>query len=137
MPRQVVELFACWLEGVEWQSSECSSAEGGSVLPFVVELKSFFFNTFYRGAVALDFPNWLGFHDFLDLFSLSSEVYLLYTSCIPGLCILRFLNNNSIIYQKKGRSQMEEQFYNTCTSQILFQLISKRSFSGSSDIKLK
>jgi hypothetical protein len=38
----------------------------------VVELKYFFFNTLYLWTNALDFANVLGFHEFLDLFSLSS-----------------------------------------------------------------
>jgi hypothetical protein len=33
-----------------------------------MDLKSFFFNTFYQYAAALHFPNLLGFHDFLDPF---------------------------------------------------------------------
>ena len=36
----------------------------------VVELKSFFFYILYLWTNALDFLNVLGFHDFLDLFSL-------------------------------------------------------------------
>jgi hypothetical protein len=37
----------------------------------VAEFKSFFFKTLYHWTAALDF-NVLSFHDFLDLFSLSS-----------------------------------------------------------------
>jgi hypothetical protein len=65
--------------------------EDGTVLPFVVhlegkkndksfedrerkmvDLKSFFFNTLYHWVVALNFPNLLGFHDFLDCFYFSN-----------------------------------------------------------------
>jgi len=38
----------------------------------MVDLKSFFFNTLYHWVVALNFPNLLGFHDFLDCFYFSN-----------------------------------------------------------------
>ena len=78
------------LERVEWQSLDCSDVEDEpSCLLWciwrernyksfedcertVVNLKSFFFNTLYHWAVAVDFPNLLGFPDFLECFSLSS-----------------------------------------------------------------
>jgi hypothetical protein len=37
-----------------------------------VDLKSLFFNTLYHWTAILDISNLLGFHDFLDYFSLSS-----------------------------------------------------------------
>jgi hypothetical protein len=37
-----------------------------------MELKSFFFNTFYFWTTGFVYPNLLSFHDFIVLFSLSS-----------------------------------------------------------------
>jgi hypothetical protein len=67
MPRQVGDLFACW-RGL-YDSPQRT----------VKELKSFFFNTLYLWAAALDFPNVFSFRTFLDFFflSLSSKVFLL------------------------------------------------------------
>jgi hypothetical protein len=58
MPRQVGDLFACWRGLYDTPQR------------MVIELKSFFFNTLYLWAAALDFPNVFGFLTFLDFFSL-------------------------------------------------------------------
>jgi hypothetical protein len=57
----------------------------------VVELKTFFFNTFYHWKAAFDYFNTSSFYDFLDFFLFLVRVYLLYTSCVPELRVLRFL----------------------------------------------
>lgn len=55
----------------------------------MVDLKSFFFKTFYHSITALNFYMH-SFYNFLNFFSLSSEVFLLYTLCVLGLRLLRF-----------------------------------------------
>jgi hypothetical protein len=108
MHRRVEDLFACW-KGL---SGSPHSAAVWEMIPSclmwyfwmerndrsfedcertMLELKSFFFNTLYYWAATLDYPILLGFHNFLTFFSLSSNVFLLYTSCIPGLHLLCFL----------------------------------------------
>jgi hypothetical protein len=85
-----------------WQPSECSSVKNGAVLllwclwrerndrsfedreRMMVELKSFF-NILYLWTFALDFPNVINFHVFLDLFSPSSSVSFLYTLSVLRL----------------------------------------------------
>jgi hypothetical protein len=89
MPRRMVDLFTCW-RGL---SGKPQSSQVWKMVPFyllwciwreindrsfenckrmVVDLKPFFFNTPYHWKAALDFPNLIGFHDFLEHFSLSS-----------------------------------------------------------------
>jgi hypothetical protein len=52
-----------------------------------VEIKSFFFNTLYHGTVVLDYPHFLGSHDFLlSLFFFSFFFFLILTRCFS--CIL-------------------------------------------------
>ena len=92
LPKRVVDLFTCW-KG----PSKPNCVEDGIFLCFVVsleerndrslddsermvaKLKSFFFKTLYHWTAALIFNVLSSFHDFLDLFSLSSSVFLLYT----------------------------------------------------------
>jgi hypothetical protein len=50
-----------------WEGKTPQSFEGRERT--VVEIKSIFFNTLYFWTTALDYPNLLSFHDFLDLVS--------------------------------------------------------------------
>jgi hypothetical protein len=50
-------LWCLWRERNDRNFEDCER--------MVVEIKSFFFNTLYHGTVVLDYPHFLGSHDFL------------------------------------------------------------------------
>jgi hypothetical protein len=105
MLRRVVNLFACWreLRGSPQCVAVCKLLPAHFLCLWrerddrcfkdrkriMAELKSFFVKTLYLWTAALDF-NFLSFHNFLNLFSFSSQVFLLYTPCVLGLHLLCF-----------------------------------------------
>jgi hypothetical protein len=61
-----------------------------------MELMSLFFNTLYNSTTVFLASFMLRFHDFLVLFSFSTKVFLLYTSCVLRLKLFKYLKHHFI-----------------------------------------
>ena len=73
----------------------------------MVELKAFFFNTLYQWMAILGCFQFSSFRNFLDHFSLTSLVFLFYTSPCTWVAPLCFLINFNYLWIKKKQSISE------------------------------
>jgi hypothetical protein len=119
MPLRVVDLFACWWTGgrsrsvVVWKMVPCclmwclwrerNDRQFEDKEITIEDLISFFFHSLYSWSAAFLAPLTFSFNDFLMLFSTSSYMPFLYTSCVLD-CALRFLMIFILLIKKKKRS---------------------------------